>query len=52
MYTGTMLDELMAAVSRAEQKLEPEMPKKPVMKVDVHATYTYEFHYNEERGVA
>jgi hypothetical protein len=55
MYTGTMIDNLIASVERAEQHVEPATVSaaQPV-KVEVYATYSYEFTYNNEAlvGVA
>lgn len=51
MYTGTMIDQLMASVARAEEHAYSQ--PKDEMKVDVHATYIYEFRHNEKMaGVA
>ena len=48
MYTGTMMDDLFAMVSRAEENAEVQpQPKAAPVRVDVHATYTYEFTYDD-----
>ena len=46
MYTGTMIEELVRSVERAEARSQ-EVQKLPV-RVDVHATYAYEFRYADE----
>ena len=49
MYTGTMMDDLFAMVSRAEEQADGQpQAKRPAVRVDVHATYTYEFSYDEQ----
>ena len=55
MYTGTMIDNLIASVERAEEHAEvATVPEPQPVKVEVYATYTYEFTYNSEAlvGVA
>lgn len=55
MYTGTMIDNLIASVERAEEHAEVATVSEPQpVKVEVCATYTYEFTYNSEAlvGVA
>lgn len=48
MYTGNMLDELMASVEQAEQSSYGSGEvRRPAANVKVHATYMYEF-ANEE----
>ena len=53
MYTGTMIDDLMRSVQKAEQHAA-EQPVTEEPRVEVHATYSYEFTYNSEAllGVA
>jgi hypothetical protein len=52
MYTGKTIDELFELVSRAEEQADAPQQRPPV-RVDVHATYVYEFSYDENvQGVA
>ncbi len=46
MYTGPMIDDLMASVQKAEQHAA-EQPVTEELHVEIHATYSYEFTYNE-----
>jgi hypothetical protein len=48
MYTGTMMDDLFAMVSRAEEHADAQPQEKAApVRAEVHATYTYEFTYDE-----
>ena len=46
MYTGTMIEDLVRSVERAEARSR-EVQRLPVQ-VEVHATYAYEFRYAEQ----
>ena len=49
MYTGTMMDDLFALVSRAEDNADTQpQVKRPAVRVEVHATYAYEFSYDDQ----
>lgn len=56
MYTGTMIEDLITSVQRAEAHAGAEPvagESKPPVRVDVHATYSYEFTYADDLlGVA
>ena len=47
MYTGTMIEDLMKNVERAEARSQ-EVQQRPVPVELVHATYAYEFRYAEQ----
>ena len=46
MYTGTMIEDLMKNVERAEARSR-EVQQLPV-RVDMYATYAYQFRYADE----
>ena len=48
-YSGTMIDNLIASVERAEEHAHvTTVPEPQPVKVEVYATYSYEFTYNSE----
>jgi len=48
MYTGTMIEDLMKSVERAETRAREV--QKPAAPVEVRVPYVYQFHYAERRA--
>jgi hypothetical protein len=47
MYTGTMIDELIASVQKAEAHAAPQSEPQMPAEVAMQAAYAYEFTFNE-----
>ena len=55
MYSGTMIDDLIGSVQKAEAHAQVELREEQTpLQVEMHAAYSYEFTYHSEAllGVA